>query len=96
VQEVSFSQESAVKRAKQDLAHRLSVAESEIQLSSVTEKDFPNAALGVPVGDEMAMQMISSGWQIDLKTNGKSYEYRADKYQIRLRGFKGKNYIIES
>ena len=93
---MSFSQESAVKRAKQDLAHRLSVAESEIQLSSVTEKDFPNAALGVPVSDEMAMQMISSGWQIDLKVNGKKYEYRADKYQIRLRDYKGKNYIIES
>jgi hypothetical protein len=93
---VSFSQDSAVKRAKQDLAHRLSVAESEIQLSSVTEKDFPNAALGVLVDDEMAMQMISSGWQIDLKADGKNYEYRADKYSLRLRDFKGKNYIIES
>ena len=93
---MSFSQESAVKRAKQDLAHRLSVAESEIQTTAVSEKDFPNAALGVPVKDEMAMQMISSGWQIDLKADGKSYEYRAHKYQIRLRDFKGKNYIIES
>ncbi len=93
---MSFSQESAVKRAKHDLAHRLSVAESDIQLASVAEKDFPNAALGVPVKGEMSMQMISSGWQIDLKANGKKYEYRADKYQIRLRDFKGKNYIIES
>ena len=93
---MSFSQESAVKRAKTDLAHRLSVAESEIQLSSVAEKDFPNAALGVPTKGEMAMQMISSGWQIDLKANGKKYEYRADKYQIRLRDFKGRNYVIES
>ena len=93
---MSFSQESAVKRAKQDLAHRLGVAESEIHLSSVAEKDFPNAALGVLVDDEMAMQMISSGWQIDLKADGKNYEYRADKYSLRLRDFKGKNYIIES
>jgi hypothetical protein len=93
---VSFSQESAVKRAKTDLAHRLRVAESEIQIVSVAEKDFPNAVLGVPVKGEMAMQMISSGWQIDLRADGKKYEYRADKYQIRLRDFKGKNYVIES
>lgn len=93
---MSFSQESAVKRAKTDLAHRLGVAESEIQLVSVAEKDFPNAVLGVPVKGEMAMQMISSGWQIDLRADGKKYEYRADKYQIRLRDFKGKNYVIES
>ena len=93
---MSFSQESAVKRAKTDLAHRLSVTENEIQLASVAEKDFPNASLGAPVKGEMAMQMISSGWQIDLKASGKNYEYRADKYQIRLRDFKGKNYIIES
>ena len=93
---MSFSQDSAVKRAKQDLAHRLSVEESKIQLVSATEKDFPNASLGVPTKGEMAMQMISSGWQIELKADGKNYEYRADKYQIRLRDFKGKNYIIES
>ena len=96
MQRVSFSQESAVKRAKQDLAHRLSVTESDIQLVSVAEKDFPNGVLGVPVNGEMAMQMISSGWQIDLKADGQNYEYRADKYQIRLRDFKGQNYIIES
>lgn len=93
---MSFSQEGAVKRAKQDLAHRLSVAEGEIQLASVVEQDFPDASLGVPLKGEMSMQMISSGWQIELKAAGKNYEYRADKYQIRLNGFKGKNYIIES
>ena len=93
---MSFSQESAIKRAKTDLAQRLSVSESEIQLASVAEKDFPNAVLGVPVRGEIAMQMISSGWQIELKADGKKYEYRADKYQIRLHDFKGKNYVIES
>ena len=93
---MSFSQESAVQRAKTDLAQRLNVPENEIQLVSAAEKDFPNGVLGVPVKGEMAMQMISSGWQIDLKANGENYEYRADKYQIRLRDFKGKNYVIES
>lgn len=93
---MSFSQEGAVQIAKQDLAHRLGIAESNVELNSVNEKDFPNSSLGAPVDDEMAMQMISSGWQISLKADGQNYDYRADKYQVRLHGFKGKNYVIKS
>lgn len=93
---MSFSRDSAVQRAKQDLAQRLGVAESEIQLASASDEDFPNSSLGAPVDDEMSAQMISSGWKINLQADGKNYEYRADKYQLRLRGIKGTNYIIES
>jgi len=93
---MSFNQQSAVQRAKQDLAQRLGVSEDDIQTSSVSEQDFPNMALGVPVDDEMSGQMISSGWKINLSADGKNYEYRADKYQLRLRDFNGTNYIIES
>ena len=93
---MSFNQQSAVERAKKDLAERLDVSEDEIQTDSVSEQDFPNMALGAPVEDEMSGQMISSGWQISLSAAGENYEYRADKYQLRLRGFNGTNYIIES
>jgi hypothetical protein len=92
---MSFSKESAVERAKQDLAQRVGIAESEIT-ASASDTDFPDMSLGTPVNGEMSAQMISSGWRIDLSANGKSYEYRADKYQLRLRGFNGTNYIIES
>lgn len=92
---MSFSQESAVERAKKDLARRLGVKESEIA-ASVSEADFPDMSLGAAVEDEMSAQMISSGWRINLSAGGKDYEYRADKYQLRLRGFNGTNYIIES
>ena len=92
---MSFSKESAVERAKRDLAERLGVSESEIQ-ASATDTDFPDMSLGAPENGEMSAQMISSGWRIDLSANGENYEYRADKYQIRLRGFNGTNYIIES
>lgn len=92
---MSFTKESAVERAKKDLAQRLDVSESEIS-DSVTETDFPDMSLGAPEDGEMSAQMISSGWRIDLSVNGKSYEYRADKYQLRLRDFEGTNYIIES
>ena len=93
---MSFTKDSAVERAKQDLAQRLGIAESEIT-DSVTDMEFPDMSLGASVDGEMAAQMITSGWRIDLSANGKDYEYRAQKYgELRLRGFNGTNYIIES
>lgn len=93
---MSFSRESAVQRAKRDLAQRIRVGESEIEIASVSDEEFPNMSLGAPVEDEMSAQMISSGWKINLQADEKNYEYRADKYQLRLCGFNGTNYIIES
>lgn len=93
---MSFNQDSAIQRAKSDLAKRLGISEDEIETISSNEKDFSDMSLGAPVADEMAAQMISSGWQINLKAAGKNYEYRADKYQLRLYGFKGTNYLIKS
>lgn len=93
---MSFNRDSAVERARKDLAERLKIAESEVQTASISDEDFPNSSLGAPVDEEMAAQMISSGWKIDLTADGQNYEYRADKYQLRLRGFKGTNYIVES
>lgn len=93
---MSFNQQTAVERAKQDLAHRLGVTESEIVVDSVHDKEFSDMSLGAPAEDEMSAQMISNGWQINLKANGIDYDYRADKYQIRLHDFDGKNYVIES
>ncbi len=93
---MKFNQESAVQKAKTDLAKRLKVKESDIKTVSVSQKDFPDMSLGAPSSDEMSAQMISTGWTINLSAEGKNYEYRGDKYQLRLCGFKGTNYIIES
>lgn len=93
---MSFSKDSAVREAKTDLAKRLKVSESEIKEVSVQESDFPDMSLGAPVKGEMSAQMISSGWRINLNAKGKNYEYRADKYQLRLRGLDGTNYIVKS
>lgn len=93
---MSFSKDTAVERAKKDLATRLDIAENEIETVSVSDKEFPDMSLGAPVADEMSAQMIASGWQIDLRADGKKYNYRADKYQVRLHGFNGKNYVVES
>jgi hypothetical protein len=88
------SREDAVTRAKADLASRLGVGAGDVRLESVEEADFPNTALGAPVGGEMSGMMISSGWRIRLNAAGKSYEYRADRKQVRLYNFKGSNYKV--
>jgi len=92
---MSFNKDSAIERAKQDLAQRLGISGNGIT-GSASEKDFSDMSLGAPVGDEMSGQMISSGWQIKLSAGGKSYDYRADKYQLRLKDFEGSNHIIVS
>lgn len=93
---MNFDKESATERAKSDLAERLKVSANEIKETSVSEKDFPDMSLGAPVADEMSAQMISTGWQINLEASGETFEYRADKYQLRLYQFRGTNYVVES
>lgn len=93
---MSLDKDNAVQKAKQDLARRLKVSEKDIDVASVSEKDFPDMSLGAPAKGEMSAQMISSGWQIKLGVKGKNYEYRADKYQLRLRDFNGTNHVIKS
>ena len=91
---MSFTKDSAAEKAKKDLALRLKIGDGDVKISSVSDKDFPDMSLGSPVSDEMSAQMISTGWQINLEAGGKNYEYRADKYQLRLRNFNGTNHVI--
>lgn len=92
---MSFSKEGAVTAAKKDLAKRLKIDNGQIKEVSVTDKEFPDMSFGAPVDDEMSAQMITSGWQIKLGAGGKNYEYRTDKYQMRLVNFNGRNFIVE-
>jgi len=93
---MSLTQETAVKLAKKDLASRLNLKEGDIAEGSVAKVDFPDMSLGAPASGEMSAQMISTGWKINLNAKGKQFEYRADKYQLRLKGFNGQNHVIIS
>lgn len=84
----------ALVRARQDLARRLGVDEQHILEGSGEKTDFPDAALGAPIEDEMSAQMITPGWRIRLEANGTTYEYRASARQLRLFNFNGENYRI--
>jgi hypothetical protein len=88
-----MTKEEATAKAKEDLASRLGIGQDEIS-ESVSDADFPDMALGAAANGEMSGQMITKGWRIQLQATGQSYEYRADKNQLRLYKFKGKNYKI--
>ena len=93
---MSLTKTSAVEQAKSDLAKRLKIVAGDVREFGVTDREFPDMALGAPEKGEMSAQMISSGWQIRLSAKGKTYEYRADKYHLRLHNFKGANHVIEN
>jgi len=86
---MGFTKNDVTAAAKHDLAERLSVDEASIEELSITDKDFPDMSLGAPVDGEISAQMISTGWEIKLGADGETYEYRADKYQLRLVDFDG-------
>jgi hypothetical protein len=93
---MAFTKETAAERAKGDLAARLGIDGSGIRVAGIADREFPDMSLGAAVAGEISAQMISSGWQISLEAGGQKYEYRADKYQIRLHNFRGANYVLES
>ena len=84
----------ALAQARADLARRLGVDEPDILEGSVAAADFPDAALGAPIEDEMSAQMITPGWRINLEAGNRTYEYRASNRQLRLFNFNGENYRI--
>jgi len=93
-QNMSYSKEDALSKARNDLAKRLGVKEQDVREGSVEETDFPDTSLGAGSDDEMSGQMITRGWRIQLEAQGKTFEYRADKNQLRAYKFKGKNYRV--
>ena len=91
---MALSKEDAVKKARKDLAQRLKIDDNSIREQSVDDSDFPDMSLGAAEDGEMSGQMITRGWRIRLGANNENYEYRADKNQVRLYKYKGKNYRI--
>jgi hypothetical protein len=91
---MAISKEEAVEKARKDLAQRLGVSTSEIKEQSVEEAEFPDMSLGAPAKEEMSGQMITSGWRIRLQAANQTFEYLANKNQVRLYNYKGQNFVI--
>ncbi len=91
---MAISKDNAVENARNDLAKRLKIDAGDVKQKSVEDADFPDMALGAAEEDEMSGQMITRGWRIKLEAQGQTFEYRADKNQVRAYKFNGKNYRI--
>lgn len=91
---MSYSKEDALSKARRDLASRLHVNEQDVREGTVEEVDFPDTSLGAGTDDEMSGQMMTRGWRIKLRVNNRTYEYRADRNQVRLYDFNGKNFLV--
>ncbi len=91
---MALSKEEAIQKARQHLAERLCVSESDIETQAVDDADFPDTALGASVADEMSGQMITPGWRIRLQAKDQMFEYRANKHNLRLYNHEGANYRI--
>ncbi len=91
---MATTKNDAVENARNDLAKRLKIDAADVKEHSVEDTDFPDMALGAAEDGEMSGQMMTRGWRIKLEAQGQTYEYRADKNQVRAFNFKGKNYRI--
>ena len=91
---MAISKDNAVENARNDLAKRLKINLGDVKEKAVEDADFPDMALGAAEDDEMSGQMMTRGWRIKLEAQGQTFEYRADKNQVRAYKFKGKNYRI--
>jgi hypothetical protein len=91
---MAISKEDAIQKARADVAARLGINDSEINVDSVEDAEFPDTALGASGRGEMSGQMLTPGWRIRLKAKGQNFEYRANKHQVRLFNFKGANYKV--
>lgn len=92
---MSQPKEEIIERAKADLASRLGVERTKIEINGVEDAEFPNGALGASVDNEMSMMMITPGWKLRLSAGGENYEYRATTDQLRLFRFEGQNFVVE-
>lgn len=91
---MALNKEEAVNKARQDMAQRVGISESDIEAEEVRETDFPDTALGAGAEDEMSGQMITFGWRIRLRGGDETLEYRANEHQLRLYNYKGRNFLI--
>lgn len=73
-----------IEKAIADLAQTLEINPDEVQVEDVEPKDFPDASLGVPEPGKTYAQVITPGYIILLKAEGKTYEYHAAGERVVL------------
>lgn len=65
--------------AQNQVAKALNLAESEVQVLSVQQVQWPNACLGLPQLGETCAQVVTPGYKVVVDVAGQQYEIRANQ-----------------
>ena len=83
-QETGTEQEKAVAAAVQALSNELKIAADEIQVVSVEKVQFRDSSLGCPEEGMVYLQVITPGYQVLLRVEGETYDYRVSEQRMVL------------
>jgi hypothetical protein len=83
-QETGTEQEKAVTAAVQALSEKLEITAEEIQVLSVDRVQFRDSSLGCPQEGQMYLQVITPGYQVLLRVEGETYDYRISEQRVFL------------
>lgn len=61
------------------IAEQMGIAAENIEITSVTQMDWPDACLGLPGADEACAEAITPGWLLTFMIDGQEYKYRVDQ-----------------
>jgi len=71
--------QSLIEQARADLAERLSVSITEIDLVEATEVEWSDSSLDCPQPGIDYLQVVTPGYRILLGVNGQVYEYHSNR-----------------
>jgi hypothetical protein len=68
-----------IEKAKEDLAQRLSISVTRINLIEAVEVVWSNSSLGCPQPGMEYLQVLTPGYRIQLESGGNIYEYHSNR-----------------
>jgi len=68
-----------IEKAKEDLAQRLAISPTQINLMEITEVEWSDSSLGCPQPGMDYLQVITPGYFILLEVNAQTYEYHSNR-----------------
>jgi hypothetical protein len=67
--------QNLVDKAKEDLAQRLSISASQINLVEARDVVWPNSSLGCPEKGMVYAEILTPGYLVVLESDGNTFEY---------------------
>ena len=71
--------QNLIERIKEDLASRLALSETAIEVAEVMEVEWSDSSLDCPQPGMDYLQVITPGYRIVLQANNQSYEYHTNR-----------------